>query len=363
MAEDFETRTEAPTPRRRQQARDEGQVAYSQDLMTGLVVLAGAIGLVASAAALGNGWLTTLRLDLINLRATDLDADAARALLTGAAAHGLGACGLVLGLLFVVALAGGLLQVGVQLTPELLALKWERLLPFSGEPRLLSWNKLLRGLGALVKVAVLGLAAYLLLRGQGPTLSRLAEMRLNAAVAHAWTIVLQLLLVGAAILFLLGAADYFWQRWRLEQSLRMTRPELKEELKREEGDPLIRARIRRLQREAARRQMLNEVRRATVVVTNPTHLAIALRYDRPAGGAPGAGSGGVPRVVAKGAGAVAQRMVALARRHGLPVVERKTLAQALFRSVQVNQEIPAALYFAVAELLAYVYRLRGEQAA
>jgi flagellar biosynthetic protein FlhB len=131
----------------------------------------------------------------------------------------------------------------------------------------------------------------------------------------------------------------------------MSRQELKEETKREEGDPLIRARIRKLARESARNRMMADVPRASVVITNPTHLAIALQYDR--------GTMSAPKVVAKGAGFVAQRIVELARRHAVPVVERKPVAQALYKVVQVGQQIPAALFYAVAEVLAYVFRLRA----
>jgi flagellar biosynthetic protein FlhB len=145
--------------------------------------------------------------------------------------------------------------------------------------------------------------------------------------------------------------DYAYQRWRFELSLRMTRQEMKEELKRDEGDPQVKARIRRLQREAAQKRMLQEVPKATVIITNPTHLAIALRYEQ--------GAMGAPRVVAKGAGFVAERIVELARKNWVPIVQRPPLAQVLFKAVQVNQEIPAELYVVVAEVLAYVYRLRG----
>src|SRR4051794_8795206 len=131
----------------------------------------------------------------------------------------------------------------------------------------------------------------------------------------------------------------------------MTRQELKEEMKRDEGDPQIKARIRKLQREAAHKRMFQDVPTASVIVTNPTHLAVALRYER--------GSMAAPKVVAKGAGFVAKRIVALARTHGVPVVERKPVAQALFKAVKVGQEIPGALYYVVAEVMAFVYRLRG----
>ena len=147
----------------------------------------------------------------------------------------------------------------------------------------------------------------------------------------------------------LGVGDYLFQRWKHEQDLRMTKQELKDEQKREEGDPLLRARLRRLQREVAQRHMMREVSNATVVLTNPTHLAVALRYDRSKPSA--------PVVIAKGSGYVAKRISAIARDHSIPVVENKPLARTLFKAVDVGQEIPAALYRAVAEILARIYAL------
>jgi flagellar biosynthesis protein FlhB len=184
-----------------------------------------------------------------------------------------------------------------------------------------------------------------------PHIALLGSTQLAPAVGQAWAIVLRLVLAIAGSLVLLGVIDYFFQRWRHEQSLRMSRDQIKDETKREEGDPQVKGRIRRLQRETARKKMYQLVKTATVVVTNPTHLAIALRYDR--------GQRAAPRVVAKGAGHVAKRIAGLARQHGVPVLERKSLAQAIFRAVKLNQEIPLALYHAVAEVLAAVYRLRG----
>jgi len=149
----------------------------------------------------------------------------------------------------------------------------------------------------------------------------------------------------------LGLVDYAWQRWRYERQLMMTRWELKEELRQDEGDPHMRARIRKLMREMSQRRMLQEVPQATVVLRNPTHVAVALRYDRQTMAA--------PQLVAKGAGAVAERILEIARQHGVPILERPPLAQALFRLVPVGQEIPPALYLAVAEVLAFVYQQRG----
>jgi flagellar biosynthetic protein FlhB len=190
-----------------------------------------------------------------------------------------------------------------------------------------------------------------LIKGRFARLTAFDKQNLASVVGQTWEIGLLLSLAVAAAFVLVGVVDYILQRLRFEASLRMTRDELKEEIKREEGDPHVKARIRKLARELSRRRMMRDVPRAAVVVTNPTHLAIALRYDK--------GTLGAPRVVAKGAGYVARRIVETARRHGVPVVERKPVAQALYKAVKVGHEIPAALYQAIAEVLAYVYRLRG----
>jgi flagellar biosynthetic protein FlhB len=350
MAEDIESRTEAATPRRREEAREQGQVAFSTDLVSGVLLVAAMGVLCLGASRLGLGLLTETRLGILAAASRDLTVPRVQSLLAQLVSQCAQCTGPLLGTLFAVGLAICLVQVGVRPNPALIGLDWERLWPASGG-RLLSWRNTMRGLFALVRLAVVGLLAWWVLARQGPNLAAAGGLHLPSAIGQAWTIVMRLALAIAGGFLLLGVTDYFWQFWRLEQSLRMTRQEVKDEAKREEGDPLVRARVRRLQRETARKKMMQEVRRATVVVTNPTHLAVALRYDRATMSA--------PRVVAKGAGHMAHRIADLARRHNVPVLERRSLAQALFRTVKLNQDIPVGLYVAVAEVLAHIYRLRN----
>ena len=156
----------------------------------------------------------------------------------------------------------------------------------------------------------------------------------------------------AWVLAVIAVLDYVYQRWSFEKSLRMTKEEIKEEMKELEGDPIVKARIKSIQREMARKRMMQEVPKSDVVVTNPTHIAVALKYDREKAGA--------PVVVAKGAGHIAEKIKEIARKHGVPVVENKPIARNLFRYAEIGAEIPVALYKAVAEILAYVYRLKGK---
>ncbi len=245
----------------------------------------------------------------------------------------------------------GLVQSGMNWTLQPLVPDWERLSPARGWERLLSWRSFVRAGLAILKAAALGALVCWVLKARAGWIAVAGHGTLGQAAANGWNLTLMLALVLAAALVLIGLADYVFQRWRLEQDLRMTRRELVEEHREQDGDPHLRARIRQLQREVGQRRMIQDVPRATVVVTNPTHIAVALRYER--------GEMEAPKVIAKGKGLFARRIAAVAREHGVPVVERKLLARALYRAVPVGGEIPLELYQAMAEILAYVYRLRA----
>jgi flagellar biosynthetic protein FlhB len=207
-----------------------------------------------------------------------------------------------------------------------------------------------KGLTGLVKVAVLAVLVWVVLRSRAGVFGSLGQGDVPTAAILAWGLVVRLALFLGAAFVIIGAVDYAYQRYRLEQALKMTKQEVKDEAKREEGDPLIKQRVRRRQRELAKRRMLDEVPNATVVVTNPTHFAVAIRYDRQTMKA--------PRVIAKGVGDLAKRMAARARLHGVPVLERPPVARALFKGVPVGNEIPQEFFVAVAEVIAFVYNLR-----
>jgi flagellar biosynthetic protein FlhB len=352
MADEFDqSKTEAPTLRRREEAREQGHVAFSSELAAGLLLLAGVLALWYGAHTLTEDMMLSLRLTILTLASPgEFGFEQSRAFIVALVGRGMESLGVFWGLLFLVGLGVGAMQVGFHFLPDLLGPRWEKLSPAQGWKRIFSFAAVMRGVMALVKVAaIIALAAWIL-RGRTTQIMTFGDGQLSTAAVQGWNIAIRLALACAAGLVLVGVADYAFQRWRYEQALRMTRQELKEEVKREEGDPQMRARLRKMQREMSRKRMMQDVPRSTVVITNPTHLAVALRYER--------GRMAAPRVVAKGAGFVAMRIVELARRHAVPVVERKPIAQALFKAVKVGQEIPAALYYTVAEILAYVYRLR-----
>jgi flagellar biosynthetic protein FlhB len=352
MADDFdqESKTETATPRRREQAYEQGQFAISAELSSGVVVFVGVGALAMVAHAFGDGLLAHTRNGLTTMPTSEMPMDVVHGLFNGMFGRGLALTGLLFGLVFAAALAVNLAQVGFRLNLERVSMDWERLSPFHFD-RLLSWSKVMRGLILLLKVTAVGTVAWWTLRNRSGEIAQLGDTSLMAAVASSWTVLIRLALSMAGTLFVIGVLDYGWQLWSFERSINMTKQEIKDELKREEGDPQIRGRIRRMQRETAQRKMIREVPKATVIVTNPTHLAIALRYE------PGKMS--APKVVAKGAGHIAKRIVALARLHGVPVLERKSLAQTLFKTVRVDKEVPMGLFLVVAEVLAHVYRLKG----
>jgi flagellar biosynthetic protein FlhB len=352
MAEEFgQSKTELPTQHRRDEARQQGQFAFSLEFTNAIQLLAGAAVLWWSGRTIAGSLLEAMQQDLRGIRAFELSPEQVRAMTALMFLQAAALVGLVVGFVFVSVAGVSAMQVGFHLTPELAMLRWDRLSLASGWSRMLSSAAAIRALMAVVKTVVIAGVAWWILRGREGQIASLGEATLASAISQSWEIMIRLILAIGASLVLIGMADYTYQRIRHERSLMMTRQELKEELKREEGDPQTRGRMRRAAREIARRRMMQDVPRASVVITNPTHLAVALHYER--------GVTSAPRVVAKGAGIVAQRIVELARNHAVPVVERKPLARALFKGVQVGQTIPAALYYAAAEVLAYVYRLRG----
>ena len=354
MAEDAdpESKTEDPTPRRREEARKQGQVPFSTDLVGAAVTLAGIIGLSTFGRAIGNTMLETFRTDLPKLFRAELTTEAAQQLLGQAAVNLMVALAPLFALLLAVGIAASVIQAGFQITPERLELKFDKLDPAAGLGRLFSVAALVRGLLALLKIAAIAAVAYLLVEGRSGVIASLGRGHLGGAVSASWGLVVRLGLYLTVAVAVVAALDYAYQRMRFERSLRMTKDELKRELKQDDGDPQVKHRIRQMARERMRRQkMLAEVPKATVVVTNPTEYAVALRYE--------SGKDAAPVVVARGKGALAKRIADAARTAGVPVLERPPLARALFAGVREGQFVPPELFAAVAEVIAFLYRLKG----
>jgi flagellar biosynthetic protein FlhB len=343
-------RTEKATPRRREKAREKGQVARSQEvnsffvLVVGLPLLLVCAGHFTGELARNTGYL----LSQAHFVAPS-DLFGVRYLLSGSMQSFFRTLAPLAGLVLVAAVGANLLQVGLKVTPQAMAFQWNRLNPVSGAKRFFQRRTFFDLLKNLLKVGLISLLAALVIRGIMDDLNATALLPVPGIVAVARDGFLKLVLVLLAFMAVLALADWIFQRWQHEQELKMSRQELKEEHKEFEGDPQIKARIRGLQIEAARRRMLADVPRADVVVTNPTHFAVALKYEA---GKP------APVVLAKGADHLARKIREVARESRVPVIENKPVARALYAEVEVGRMIPENLFQAVAEILAYVYRLR-----
>jgi flagellar biosynthetic protein FlhB len=251
-----------------------------------------------------------------------------------------------------VGLVVGFAQVGWHPTLHPLTPNLGTLNPVQGVKRMVSANSLFELGKAFIKIGLVGTVAYLTVSGAVGKIFSLVMADPHDAVHSLKGVLLNLGFRVGLLMLILALVDYLFQRWQFEKRIRMTKAEVKEEQKQMEGDMLVKGRVRAMQRQILRRRMMQKVPDADVVITNPTHLAVALQYVPEHMFA--------PRVVAKGARLIAEKIKEIAREHDVPIVENKPLAQALYKGIEVGQEVPAELYSAVAEILAYVYRLRGK---
>jgi flagellar biosynthetic protein FlhB len=348
--EQDEDRTEPATPRRREEARERGQVARSADLSSALILLAAVLALQFLGRSMIGGILSSSTSVLQGLAGVDVEPGTLMLHFGGAFAAVLAGFLPFVGVVLAAALGANLLQVGFLFTGEPLVPDLDRINPVSGLGRLLSQRGLLKIVAGLLKISVVALVVFWTLWAERVHLVELSGLPFEQMLGVATELMLTLSLRAALSLLALAVFDYGVQRWQHERDLRMSKREIREELKRYEGDPRIRERRRSLQRQLALQRMMLGVPEATVVITNPTHFAVAVRYEKPMD---------APIVVAKGTEQMALRIRETAMEHGVPIVERKELARALYRTVEVGQVIPSDLYKAVAEILAYVYRLKG----
>jgi flagellar biosynthetic protein FlhB len=353
MAEQAGEKTLDATPHRRQQAREQGQVAYSQDLASAALLImgvlllkfwgGGVVDLVGGYMKHQLGTVGPLAAEQAELvaRSHTLVLTLGKALLP------------IAGLLAVAGACSSIFQTGPLFVPQRLLPDWSRINPASGIKRIVSLSGMVRLGFGMFKVSVVAVvAATVLYQRRDEVLQASSLSTPELALLLADTALSTALWVGVA-LFVLALFDFAFQKWKHEQDLRMTRQEMLDEMKNLQGDPQIIARRKAIQRQMALHRMGEKVPKADVVVTNPTELAVAIQYDPEKMKA--------PIVVAKGAGIIAQRIRRLALEHNIPVVERKPLAQLLYKEVDVNHPIPDKSYAAVAEILAYVYQLKGKK--
>lgn len=345
-------KTEQPTQRRFEKAAEEGQIAQSADFTAGLTVMIGAFFFFLTGA-----WLYTALSSAVKIGLSDSsiplsgDVDMQKTtfgLVQAALWHLFLITSPLVLVTFGVVLLNGVAMTGMKMTWKPLTPNFEKLDPVKGFSKIFSSRAVVRGLLAVLKIAVMAAIVFWLLSATRGKIGATTGQNIGMVISTGWELTLQVTLAIAAAMLIVGLVDLLFQKWKHVQDLKMTKQELRDEMKEMEGDPHLRARIRKLQREVANRTMLNDVKNADVVITNPTHLSIALRFDRAKDNA--------PIVLAKGADQLAMKIREIAKKNRVPVIERKPVARALYGLVEVGDEIPLELYQAVAEILAYVSR-------
>jgi len=346
-------KTEKPTPRKREEARREGRIPKSPELTTALVLLGSALVVNTVGRTLAGTVVETARLALTMAGAAPMDGTAAVTLVQSIGWKVLAALGT-----FLVAMAGVTVSISaVQargvMSWQPLAPKWERIDPMTNAKRLFGAQPWVELLKSLLKLGIVGFVVYGAVTAAWPSTMALAQQSPAAFVALLRGFTVRVLMTAGFTYLGMALLDYLYQIWSHEKGLRMSRDEIKREMKESDGDPLVKQRMRSLGRALARRQMFKEVPQADVVITNPTHIAVALKYDP--------NKADAPIVIAMGKRKIALKIKTIAIEAGVPTVENRPLARALIGSARVGDTIPSALYMAVAEVLAFVMRERAQR--
>lgn len=353
MPEQDGDKTQDPTPHRRQEAREQGEIARSQDLAAAVVLVGGLallyswwnvlvdfLGGFAARQLGGDSWAIRIDPSTAVAQLRGVLADLARPMVP------------FLGLVVIIAVASNLMQFGLLFLPEKLMPDLNRLNVLTAFARLFSMQNLVRTGFGMVKVILVSTIAYHDLADRVDEIIALSALSVPHLAVFIVTTLFWTTLKIASALLAIALLDFGFQWWKHEQDLKMTTQEIREEMKNLQGDPQIISRRRAVQRELVKSRLKQTVPKADVVVTNPTELAVALQYDPAAMAA--------PVVLAKGAGVLAARIRQIALEHGIPIIEKKPLAQSLYKDVDVGRPIPGTLYSAVAEIMAYVYQLKGK---
>ncbi|NQD91244.1 flagellar biosynthesis protein FlhB [Pseudomonas sp. CrR25] len=347
-------KSEEPTEKRLRESREKGQIARSRELNTLAVMLAGAGGLLASGGSLGNTLLDVMRGNFSLPREAIMDERSMGIWLMASGQLALEALLPLFLALLIASIVGPIALGGWLFSAQAMAPKLSRMNPLAGLKRMFSAKALVELFKALAKFTVILLVALVVLSFDRDDLLAMAHEPLESAILHAAQVVGWSALWMACGLILIAVVDVPFQLWDHKQKLMMTKQEVRDEYKDSEGKPEVKSRIRQLQREMAERRMMQAVPQADVVITNPTHFAVALKYD-PA-------KGNAPVLLAKGGDFTALKIREIAQEHRVMLLESPALARAVFYSTELDQEIPAGLYLAVAQVLAYVYQLRQYQA-
>ena len=345
-------KTEKATPRKKKDARKEGKVARSQETSSLAIILFGAIGMYFIMP----GSISRLADFAKHMYANSTNLVITNENFTALFTNTLGTFALTVGPIFavlaVIAFGVSFMQVGPLLSIKAITPKMDKLNVVKGVTNLFSAKSLFQLFRDVLKLSIIGLVGYYAITTEFENVIPLADSDVVGILSFIGKAVFRVVIKISMVMIIIAILDFAYQRFDYEKSLRMSKQEIKEEMKNYEGSPELRAHVRRTQREMAMARMMQDVPQADVVVTNPTHLAVALRYDSDTMSA--------PTVLAKGQRLIAERIKEIAKEHDVPIVENKPLARALFKAVDIGMTVPAKLYKAVAEVLAYVYRLKGK---
>jgi flagellar biosynthetic protein FlhB len=346
-------KTEQATPKRLQEMREKGQVAKSREVPSAAILIASLLIFYFLGSAMIKDFMELMEWSFANSARFELQSGNFNWMLLELFRRGLK----IVAPLFVALMAVGLLsniaQVGFLFSTKAIAPKFSKLDPLKGFGRMVSKQALVELIKSLVKIAVVGCVTYFTVKDELDQIIPLMDKEIWSIMTYIGSVCFKILLRTCWVLIVLAVIDYVFQKWDFMQEAKMTKQEVKDEFKQREGDPLIKSRVRQAQREMAKRRMMEAVPNADVVITNPTHLAIALEYNTQ--------NMSAPQLTAKGSRLMAERIKAIAQENNIPIVENKPLARALFKGVEIGQEIPAVFYKAVAEVLSYVYQLKNKR--
>jgi len=352
MAEqEGQEKTEVPTEKKRRESREEGQVAFSKELSSAALLAGIVLTLVATSPIILDAMRQLMSQIFRDLaQSEELSIDSIFTLSGEILSIILPAFAPFVAVIIFVGIFASVLQVGVLITFKAIAPKFNKISPLTGLKRLFSSQSLADFLKSMAKLIIVGFVGYLTYIEKITELNGLSVSTPESILIYNFTVVAEV--AGKIVLALVAIAifDYFYQRWHHEQQLMMTKQEVKDETKQTEGDPQLKARIRQIQREMSNARMMQEVPKADAVIVNPTHFSVAILYDRDVMTA--------PEVIAKGADHLALRMRTVARENNVPILERPELARDLYANVEIGDDIPERFYKAIAEILAFVYRLR-----
>ncbi|MDQ5985842.1 MAG: Flagellar biosynthetic protein FlhB [Syntrophus sp. SKADARSKE-3] len=351
MADTDQEKTEQATSKREEEARERGQVAKSRELPSVTILVACLIYFWFGGAAMVKDIMKMMKKTFAAAGTTNIDINTIQPVMFGILYDMFIILMPVFIVVTVASLLSNLAQTGFLFSPEAMAPKFSKVDPVKGFTRMFSLQSIAELVKNIIKMTTIGVVAWLTIKGEVTNIAPLINQDVYAIMIYVGKVSFKIIMSTCWILIVLAIMDFIYQKWEHAKSLKMTKEEVKQENKQMEGDPFIKGRIRRIQREIARKRMMAAVPKADVVITNPTHFAVAIKYEQE--------SMNAPVVVAKGADLIAAKIKEIAKKHNVPIIENKTVARLLFAMTEIDEVIPENLYRVVAEILAQVYRLKN----